>query len=99
MEYIPDYGYKAAAYTTLVSYMVMALLSWLVADFLLKMSPLPLGKILLSLLPLAAITWAFYALGWHSIGMHWGIIGLKMLVFAAFGFLLFFKTIRKILGV
>ncbi len=97
MAYIPTYGYKAAAYTTLVSYIFMALLSWITSTFWLKMPELPLLKILGSLLPLVILTMLFYQLGWDSVGMNFGIIAIKLLVFALFGILLFYKTIQRII--
>ena len=99
IQFVPTYGYQAAAYTTLFSYIIMALLAWLVSDYWLKIPALPLGKIMLTTAPLIFITIGFYILGWQSIGLNWGIISIKILVFGVFGLVLFYSTLRKILGV
>jgi O-antigen/teichoic acid export membrane protein len=49
-KFIPQYGYIAAAYTTLVSYLLLALLTWLVAKFFITSRETPtfvVGKPLL----------------------------------------------------
>lgn len=97
MAYIPTYGYKAAAYTTLISYIFMALVSWITSTFWLKMPELPLLKILGSLMPMVILTLFFYQLGWDSVGMNAGIITIKILAFALFGILLFYNTIQRII--
>lgn len=39
--YIPKYGYVAAAYTTLASYLLMAILTWICNRFILKLHAVP----------------------------------------------------------
>jgi hypothetical protein len=97
MVFVKDYGYEAAAYTTLFSYALMALLAWIINDFWMKFPALPLGKIILSLLPLFALTFAFYRLGWENLGMNFGLIALKILVMMFFGIILFFETLKKLI--
>lgn len=97
MLFVPSYGYEAAAYTTLFSYALMAIIAWLLNDFWMKFPPLPLGKIVLSLLPLFVLTFAFYKLGWETLGMNFGLIAMKVLVMILFGIVLFFDTLKKLL--
>jgi O-antigen/teichoic acid export membrane protein len=95
--YIPIYGYEAAAYTTLVSYAVLAFLAWLLNDFWLKMPALPLLKIVFSLVPLILVSILFYWLGWEKIGMDITVIAFKMLIFCIFGMFLFWELIKRVL--
>ena len=97
MEFIPLYGYKAAAYTTLFSYLIMALASWIICSFWLKFPKLPLAKIILSTLPILGISLLFYYFKLESVGMSPPIIALKLFIFSLFGFILFYKTIHRIL--
>jgi len=48
---IPKYGYIAAAYTTLASFILMALLSWVVNSCVVKLYSVPISKILFELSP------------------------------------------------
>lgn len=97
MLFVKDYGYEAAAYTTLFSYALMAFIAWIINDFWMKFPALPLGKIVLSLLPLFVLTFAFYKLGWETLGMNFGLIAMKVLVMILFGIVLFFDTLKKLL--
>ncbi len=54
LVYIPTYGYKAAAYTTVISYAVMAGLAWLVASRLLKQRITPVRVLLSPMLAFSA---------------------------------------------
>jgi O-antigen/teichoic acid export membrane protein len=53
---IPIYGYGAAAYTTLFSYIIVALCHYLVTLIIIKKNAYPMGSICLYLLILIAIT-------------------------------------------
>ncbi|WCL82578.1 oligosaccharide flippase family protein [Saprospira sp. CCB-QB6] len=97
LYFIPRQGYQAAAYTTLGSYVIMFLLSWLVCDYWLKAPRLPLAKMLLSLLPVLGITVLYYSLGWDQKALELGTIFPKLLCFALFGALLFGKSIQRML--
>jgi O-antigen/teichoic acid export membrane protein len=97
MLFVKDYGYEASAYTTLFSYALMALMAWIINDFWMKFPALPIGKIILSILPLFALTFAFYKLGWETLGMNFGLIALKILLMMFFGIVLFFDTLRKLI--
>lgn len=98
LYFIPIYKYPAAAYTTLASYLIMAILAWFISAKYLKIQTTPISRLLLSLLPLIFITVVYYSLGWQNIGMHWGIIALKLLIAGLFALGLFHKTIKRILG-
>jgi O-antigen/teichoic acid export membrane protein len=98
MKYIPIYGYKAAAYTTLFSYFLMAVISWFVCSFLLKMPKLPLLKIVLSSLPIIMVGLLFYYFKWESKGMDIPIIGMKLLLFTITAIVLFYETINRLLN-
>lgn len=91
-RYIPVYGYQAAAYTTLVSYLVMAVLSVLITTFWLQIPPLPLPAITAYLLCLAAVVALYYGLGWQHCALCWQTIPLKLLVFGALAVALFAKN-------
>jgi O-antigen/teichoic acid export membrane protein len=96
MLFVADYGYQAAAYTTLFSYALMAVLAWIINDYWMKQPPLPLLKIILSLIPLVAITIVFYRLGWEKAGMDIGLIVIKLLAMLVFGVILFYDTLKKL---
>jgi len=96
MLFVADYGYQAAAYTTLFSYALMAVLAWIINDYWMKHPPLPLLKIILSLIPLVAITIVFYRLGWEKAGMDIGLIVIKLLAMLVFGVILFYDTLKKL---
>jgi hypothetical protein len=96
MLFVADYGYQAAAYTTLFSYALMAVLAWIINDYWMKHPPLPLLKIILSLIPLVAITIVFYRLGWEKAGMDIGLIAIKLLAMLVFGVILFYDTLKKL---
>ena len=97
MKFIPDFGYKAAAYTTLFSYLLMAIASWAICSFWLKMPKLPIAKIILSTLPILGISVLFYYFKWEGIGMNLPIIIVKLLIFSLVGLSLFYQTIARIL--
>ena len=97
LYFIPRQGYQAAAYTTLASYVIMFLLSWLVCDYWLKAPRLPLGKMLLSLLPVLGITVLYYGLGWDQKALELGNMALKLLCFALFAALIFGQSIQRML--
>jgi len=47
--YVPQFGYEAAAYTTLVSYIAMLIMGWLVIKIVMKLPAPPLTDILLKI--------------------------------------------------
>lgn len=88
--YIPRYGYIAAAYTTLVSYVLMAGLSWVVSRFILKTHSTPLGQVLLPLVMGAPFIAVFYWLEGMDISF-WLRVGMKFLSLLVLGGVVFFK--------
>ncbi len=95
--YIPIYGYPAAAWTTFASYIIMAISSWLLTTYYLKLPSLPVFKMLINLLPFTLTAVFFYFSGWYKIGLDWGIILLKLLLFGMITLVIFGKSILKIL--
>ena len=93
VQFIPIYGYKAAAYTTLFSYFVMMLLSIFVTTIILKLPSLPLGRITKYIVLLASIISINYIFGRPNLGLDFGWIGFKLLLFSIFGGILFYNKI------
>jgi len=92
--FIPKYGYVAAAYTTAVSYLLMALLGWFVSKSVLKLYTAPLRLLLKPLFVLTPFVAAYYALVFFKTSLLPGIF-LKMLFFALLSYLLLKKYIDK----
>lgn len=91
------YTYQAAAYTTLASYIVMMLFSILVTKYILKLPPLPLGRILKYIVLLGIIIAINYTFGEPNIGLHIGWIVFKGLLFIILGLLLFYDKLILLL--
>ena len=93
--YIPIYGYAAAAYTTLVSYLFMLIITILTTKYL-KLPDLPILRILVLSSYLLALIGIYYLfipkLALDLIG-----ISLKVLLFISLGILLFGKNLSLIL--
>jgi O-antigen/teichoic acid export membrane protein len=53
--YVPRYGIIAAAYTTLFSFVLMAILSWIINRELLKIESVPIGKMLAIIAPMVFV--------------------------------------------
>lgn len=96
--YIPIYGYQAAAYTTLVSYFLMMMMSLGITTYILKLPPLPLGRILKYIVFLAAIIALNYTLGEPNIGLDWKYILFKLFLFGTLAILLFYDKISFLLS-
>ena len=96
--FIPIYGFQAAAYTTLASYFIMMLFSIVVTTYILKLPALPLGRIIKYIVLLGGIVAINYIFGQPNIGMHFGWIAFKMLLFIALGLLLFYNKIGLLLN-
>jgi O-antigen/teichoic acid export membrane protein len=94
--YIPKYGYQAAAYTTLFSFICMFFLSWFCSERMSKAPALPAYKIVISLFFFLFIVLVFYLLGWEKLGLDIPVIICKGFVFLSFSFFLFRETIQKI---
>ncbi len=99
IKYIPIYGYKAAAYTTLISYFLMAILSVIVVKTRIKMGNQPVLfaiRYISVLVGLILIDYYFVrTIGLTSIFQ--GII--KIILFLVFGVVLFRNKISIILNI
>ena len=91
--FIPIYGYQAAAYTTLCSYLVMMVLSIVMTTYILKLPPLPLGRILKYIVLLGGIVGLNYIVGEPNVGLHIGWMCFKALLFVCMGAILFYNKI------
>lgn len=92
-HYIPLYGYQAAAYTTLASYGLMMVLSIGLTTYILKLPPLPLGRILKYIVLLGGIVAINYGLGQPNVGMHLGWICFKGGLFLLLALVLYYNKI------
>jgi O-antigen/teichoic acid export membrane protein len=90
---VPQYGYQAAAYTTLASYVVMMILSIFVTTYILKLPPLPLGRILKYIVFLAIVIAFNYLLGEPNKGLHIGWMLYKGMLFIILALALFYNKI------
>ena len=95
-HYVPIYGYQAAAYTTLVAYLVMCILSWWATVHYLKLPPLPLKRILVLMFYLLGLV-SFYFFFLNGIGVTLGNILLKGILFSLFASLIYWHNLKKIL--
>lgn len=91
--FIPIYGYQAAAYTTLCSYLVMMILSIVTTTYILKLPPLSLERILKYIVLLGGIVGLNYIIGEPNIGLHIGWMFFKALLFVCMGAILFYNKI------
>jgi O-antigen/teichoic acid export membrane protein len=95
---IKKYTYQAAAYTTLVSYIIMMLFSLFVTKYILKLPPLPLGRILKYIVLLGSIIGINYIFGEPNVGLHIGWIIFKGLLFVILSLLLFYDKLGLLLN-
>ena len=98
LYFIPIYSYHAAAYTTLFSYFVMMLLSIIVTTYILKLPPLPLGRITKYIVLLALVISINYIFGQPNLGLNFGWMGFKLILFSIFGSILFYNKIGIFFG-
>jgi O-antigen/teichoic acid export membrane protein len=94
---IEGYTYQAAAYTTLASYIIMMILSILVTKYILKLPPLPLGRILKYIVLLGIIIAINYTFGEPNVGLHIGWIVFKGFLFLILSLLLFYDKLILLL--
>jgi O-antigen/teichoic acid export membrane protein len=96
-KFIPVYGYMAAAYTTLVSYLLLAALSWLFARFLMASRETPPGVVGTPLLLLFGCLGVYYLIG--KVDMPFWLMevvkGVLVLLFTSLVFMPDLKEIRK----
>ena len=98
LYFIPIYGYQAAAYTTLFSYFMMMLFSIIVTTYILKLPSLPLGRITKYIVLLASVISINYIFGQPNLGLNFGWIIFKLLLFSIFGCILFYNKIGIFFG-
>lgn len=96
--FIPFYDYKAAAYTTLASYCLMMVLSIFLTTYILKLPPLPLGRILKYIVLLGVLIALNYGLGQPNVGLHLGWICFKGALFLLLCLALYYNKIGVILN-
>lgn len=95
--FIPRYGYVAAAYTTAASYLVMALLGWVVSKVILKLYTTPLYLVVKPLIILVPFVVAYHLLVAFSLNIFLGVL-LKAVLFGIFSFVLIKKYLSNILA-
>jgi len=93
--YIPKYGYIAAAYTTIVSYMLMFLLTWGTVKFLLKLRMTPLSKILKPAFIMFFFMAVYTFLNKFDINILFDFI-IKILIILLLALVLFYREIKVI---
>lgn len=80
---IPRYGYVAGAYTTVASFMLMALMGWMVSKYVIHLHTTPMRiivKPLCILLSVYALLIVIAQAGWGL----WAMIGIKIVLFSMF---------------
>lgn len=85
--FIPRFGYFAAAYTTAVSYIAMALFAWCTGKFILKIYCVPLRLLLIPLAIIAPFVTGYYLLSFAELSFWPGLFIKSFLVFAGTGLL------------
>lgn len=90
---IPLYDYKVAAYTTLFSYFLMVVFSILITVYVLKLPPLPLGRILKYVVLLGIVLAIYYLLGQPHLGLDPLQIVFKGSLWIVLGMALFYNKI------
>lgn len=93
--FIPKYGYMAAAYTTTVSYIIMALITHFVSHNILKLYTTPLRLVCMPLIIMIPFVIAYYMLICYDISLLLSII-VKMLLLGSFVLVLFYRYAKKV---
>jgi O-antigen/teichoic acid export membrane protein len=81
--FIPMYGYAAAAYTTVVSYMLMAFMGWGVSKYIVRLYTTPLQIIMKPLGILVILYSSLIAIELAGLGL-WMMMAVKLLLFCIF---------------
>ncbi len=87
--FIPRFGYFAAAYTTTVSYFVMALLVWITSKYVLKIFCVPLAIVLRPIGILVPLVALYYAMAFS--GLNFALLLLAKVSVCVSGTLLLWK--------
>lgn len=90
---VKGYSYQVAAYTTLISYVLMMFFSIFVTRYILKLPRLPLRQILKYIVFLGLIIALNYVFGAPNVGLHIGWILFKGGLFSILGLLLFYSKL------
>lgn len=90
MYAFPIYGYKSAAITTLISYMLMALLAWTISKFYLKVHSTPLRVIVTNTYLIIPSIAAFYFIQYLKISFFNEVL-VKIFLFVILSFLIYRK--------
>jgi O-antigen/teichoic acid export membrane protein len=90
---IPQYGYIAAAYTTVFSYFLLFFLSWFVSKFILKQTTTPLWKIWKPVTLLFCYLVVYFVLTQNIIDLILLFV-VKFILLALFGFSVFYREIK-----
>jgi O-antigen/teichoic acid export membrane protein len=93
--YIPKYGYIAAAYTTVASYFIMFLLTWIVSKIVLKQRVTPLWMIWKPTLLMFCFIGFVYFLDMFTMNAILFFV-IKLMILALFGIIVFYKEIKII---
>lgn len=91
--FIPHYGYEAAAYTTLVSYIFMAVFAWGVNRYILKIHAISIQKLYKHFLIFLCFASIYYAV--IELDRLWIEIIAKLALLAIFGYICFYDLINK----
>ena len=96
--FIPRYGYAAAAYTTVASYMLMAFMGWAVSKYILYLHTTPMRIILKPLGILMTLYSFLLIIELMGLGL-WMIIGIKILLFIIFCVMMIWRYVPGIFRV
>ena len=95
MYFVPSYGYEAAAYTTLASYVFMMMVSWIVNKFILKNPDLPFFKMMQYILLLFLVLPIYYFL--IDLDMNYFLnLLLRLFVFGIIAVVIFWSKLSTI---
>lgn len=93
MVFIPKFGYIAAAYTTIVSYIIMFFLVWITVKYILKQRVTPLSYVFIPTCFMFAFIGIYVLLNQLYLNLFL-IIFLKILILIIMTFFLFFKELK-----
>lgn len=95
--YIPQYGYIAAAYTTVFSYFLMFLFNWITAKYILKQRTTPLALLWKPMVIFSIFIILIILINYLNLNFIF-IIFIKILMLIVFSISLFYNESKKILS-
>ncbi|MBN2323016.1 MAG: polysaccharide biosynthesis C-terminal domain-containing protein [Spirochaetes bacterium] len=95
--FIPRYGYVAAAYTTLLSYFIMAVLAWVINRYVLRMYSTPLKIVVVPLVSIIPFIALFYAVEKSGLTVYI-TLGIKTVLLVVWVFIMLFKYRKDIMS-